>query len=715
MAEKIYVVTLKKREDLDGFYSDMETNGFRLNLKRPISRNTHYWMTEDQANTLKDDSRVLAVSLTLEDLPVKVETYGVDNTSQYDVAGDFWKWGPGMPTNPTTLDSQSRQWGHLHCAGNDAQRQKGSWGEGSVAEEVNDVTQVYNTGKHVDVVICDTGVCWDSADFISPSTGQSRFVQYEWFNELNGYVSSIDDDGTTLPTGSYSYHPTNGNPQYHGQHVAGTVAGQWYGWANEANIYGLEILTGASYQVPDLVLFDYLRAFHRYKPINPETGKRNPTISNHSWGISWNSGNIFGDEGLLISDISSISFRGNTYNAGSPGPSGWTQAGLNQDFGILFGQDSNGNAIGIPYYDAALSADIEDCIEDGVVLIGAAGNANYYMAPQIDPATGTTHVDWNNKLAFQTFGTDIYYHRGASPSNAKGVICVGALDTNADFRRADFTNYGPRIDIFAPGVDILSCFTDTLAASRPWTVDQKYPNGQGYFYPLSGTSMAAPQVCGILALAATAKERFNATDALAYLQREVKLNDMTFDVGSGTFADITCQCDSPNSYILTSNPREETGYIAGWYTQTLKGHRRNEELNTGANIQLFPRTNSFFRKPAYPAQKNFTSAVSHAGGEYVMTGEHRGVAYNAANDPTIELIVGDTITFNLNASGHPFWISNRQGTNTPVTAEIPSGVTNNGDDVGTITWDTTGVEAGTWWYNCEYHSSMQGQIILTLP
>ena len=52
MAEKIYVVTLKKREDLDGFYSDMETNGFRLNLKRPISRNTHYWMTEDQANTL---------------------------------------------------------------------------------------------------------------------------------------------------------------------------------------------------------------------------------------------------------------------------------------------------------------------------------------------------------------------------------------------------------------------------------------------------------------------------------------------------------------------------------------------------------------------------------------------------------------------------------------------------------------------------------------
>ncbi len=715
MAEKIYVVTLKKREDLDGFYSDMETNGFRLNLKRPISRNTHYWMTEDQANTLKNDSRVLAVSLTLDDLPVKIERYGVDNNTQWDVAGDFWKWGPGMYQNPTTLDSQSRQWGHLHCAGNDAQRQKGSWGEGAGVEEVNDVAQVYNTGKHVDVVICDTGVCYDSADFFSPSTGQTRFVQYEWFNELNGYVGSIDDDGTTLPTGNYNYHPTLGNPEYHGQHVAGTVAGQWYGWATEANIYGLEILTGQPYVVPNLVLYDYLRAFHRYKPINPETGKRNPTISNHSWGISWNTGAIFGDEGIQLSDIATVNYQGVAYNAGSPGPSGWTEAGLNQDFGVVFGQNANGDAIGVPYYDAALSADIEDAIEDGVVLVGAAGNANYYMAPQIDPATGTTHIDWNNRLEFQTFNTDIYYHRGASPSNAKGVICVGALGTLSNFRRADFTNYGPRIDVFAPGVNILSCFPDTVANSYPWSVDQKYPNGQGYFYPLSGTSMASPQVCGILALAATAKERFTASDALAYLQREVKLNDMTFDQGSGTFADITCQKGSPNSYILTRNPREETGYIAGWYTQTLKGHRRNEELNTGVNIQLFPRTNSFFRKPAYPAQKNFTASVTAGGGNYIMTGEHRSVAYSSANNPSIELIVGDTITFNMNATGHPFWISTIQTASQTIPANEPSGITNNGAATGNIVWDTTGVPAGTYYYNCEYHSSMTNIITLTLP
>ena len=69
MADKIYVVTLKKKDDLDGFYSDMESDGFKLQMKRPISRNTHYYMTDDQAVALRDDSRVLAVELRPEDIP----------------------------------------------------------------------------------------------------------------------------------------------------------------------------------------------------------------------------------------------------------------------------------------------------------------------------------------------------------------------------------------------------------------------------------------------------------------------------------------------------------------------------------------------------------------------------------------------------------------------------------------------------------------------
>ena len=37
------------------------------------------------------------------------------------------------------------------------------------------------------------------------NTQETRFVSYEWFNELNTRVGSIDDDGQTLPTGDVYY------------------------------------------------------------------------------------------------------------------------------------------------------------------------------------------------------------------------------------------------------------------------------------------------------------------------------------------------------------------------------------------------------------------------------------------------------------------------------------------------------------------------------
>ena len=67
MSEKIYIVTLYKHEDLEEFYAEMKEKGFRLNMKRPVSRNTHYWMTDEQAQELKKDPRVWDVDLRPED------------------------------------------------------------------------------------------------------------------------------------------------------------------------------------------------------------------------------------------------------------------------------------------------------------------------------------------------------------------------------------------------------------------------------------------------------------------------------------------------------------------------------------------------------------------------------------------------------------------------------------------------------------------------
>lgn len=87
-----------------------------------------------------------------------------------------------------------------------------------------------------------------------------------------------------------------------------------------------------------------------------------------------------------------------------------------------------------------------------------------------------------------------------------------------------------------------------------------------------------------------------------------------------------------------------------------------------------------------------------------------GGLVNAVN-PTLTIRVGDVVKFNVNASGHPFWIKTvaTTGTNNPVTTGT---ITGNGVTVGTVTWDTTGVTPGNYFYVCQNHSGMSGLIIV---
>ena len=80
------------------------------------------------------------------------------------------------------------------------------------------------------------------------------------------------------------------------------------------------------------------------------------------------------------------------------------------------------------------------------------------MVPRYNP-DGTQHQDWDNYVWFTNQSPSFrYFCRGSSPNSAQGVITVGNLSSYANFRRATSSNYGPNIDVFAPGSEIVSCF-----------------------------------------------------------------------------------------------------------------------------------------------------------------------------------------------------------------------------------------------------------------
>ena len=699
MSEKVYIVTLKKYEDLDGFYSDMSSGGYKLHMKRPISRNTQYYMTAEQAEEIKKDSRVLDVELNLEDAGIIIAPFALQNNTPYSATGTYRKAATGNYT-ATDLD-----WGKIHCAGTDADRGKGTFGtDGTTSKTAT--ANVFNDGKHVDVVICDNQVSTDMNEW-EDGSGNSRFKDYDWYTELNSYISTIDDDSQTIPSAPYNNYFSNAtNKTYHGTHVAGTACGKTYGWAREANIYSMQVLgnaAGQGTQVPTLLMFDYLRAFHKYKPINSTTGRRNPTVTNHSWGTfyeleSWN-----------INDIVQIVWRGSTYSstAGVNNPSGWTLNGIEADFGIAQSKTR------IPRSYTSINADVEDAIADGVVVIAAAGNSDYYSVPQQNP-DGTQHQDYDNYIWFSNQSPNTYnFCRGSSPASAQGVITVGWIDYTKNFQRDAASNFGPLIDVWAPGNQTISCW------GKPGVIvdsdgnvlnigiaDTKY-GGDNYCYPISGTSMASPQVCGIAASLATNKERFTNSDVLGYIQKHTKVGDMAFDVGP--------------TYGQTSYTFNVTAFNSGEYTIT--GSDANGAVSGGNPTITCTAgdTLTFIPPPPSSAYAQITSANTTNG--YGMAWSDRtnwhvapGNGQNpTTNRPTINIEVGDSIDFGVatNMGTHPLYIKTAPSVGSG--NQVTTGTTYGQGSVNGTGWDTsTGstVTPGTYYYVCGAHSGMGGQIIV---
>ena len=101
-----YIVTVKKHSNLEELYDGMETPGsdgfcpereVELIARRNISRNTHYKLTESEANNIKNNPNVLAIELAPHERGIIAESLWGPQT------GDFQK--------DTTFTSGQQQWG----------------------------------------------------------------------------------------------------------------------------------------------------------------------------------------------------------------------------------------------------------------------------------------------------------------------------------------------------------------------------------------------------------------------------------------------------------------------------------------------------------------------------------------------------------------------------------------------------------------------------
>ena len=472
------------------------TSDMNFSPKRSV-----YSMSVNEANILRNHSKVEWVEQSSMYNPVVLEQRKYDEEFDRHTDIDRFKINcrniradklsaidPG-----STLDYT--QWGiHRH------QSTTNNYGTNLI---VSADSQYSLTGKNVDIVIMDSGVRWDHPEFLklgvsSFSTKADTRVRDILIHGAEEYGINWAAQGLTAPgSGSLSNYTVANvlesstfGGSWHGSHVAGTAAGNQFGAAFEANIWTIACVdrSDVGWSEPSDG-FDYIKVWHKNKPINPETGLRNPTVVNCSWG----------HRQFFRHDLSyNVTFRGSSYTNTQvdDDPTNVPAVYYLRANGLYYREFTTKKTTGQTEADELVND--SDC--QNVVLVCAMGNSE----GKNEVKNGT---DYNNEFTSGTFyygslpnGYDPYYTRSGTPAITRegeedAAIKVGSLDSNrqsgSQERNSDFSNKGPTLDIWAAGTRILSPFNSGYQDPR---------NTSYYIQYLQGTSMATPNVSGVIAL-----------------------------------------------------------------------------------------------------------------------------------------------------------------------------------------------------------------------
>jgi len=113
---------------------------------------------------------------------------------------------------------------------------------------------------------------------------------------------------------------------------------------------------------------------------------------------------------------------------------------------------------------------------------------------------------------------------------------------------------------------------------------------------------------------------------------------------------------------------------------------------------------------SYSPKKTFYVSASGSSA-YQFYGAGTGADFSQANsNPTLYLTRGETYSFNIIAAGHPFYINTNNATGTG--NQFANGVIGQGTQVGELVFTVPMNAPNKLYYNCQYHSSMNGTIYI---
>jgi len=527
-----YYVVVANPEDQPAIFEELKSlDGTDHIPSRPVEaedempwsdHNSIWILTEEEAETLKNDPRIIDVHRDPEEVGIRPKHCGL-RTGYFE-----------RSTNNTV--ASAKNFGLVRSIAS-----TNVYGASTLTSN----SYTFNLdGTGVDVIVMDTGVEPYHPEFAvnADGSGGTRVVDYDWTQ--HGIITSV-------PTGGFL-----GDCGGHGSNVASIIAGNTNGWASGARIYSLRTVPetgGTERDITDGRILGLLnetqcwgsiRAFHNAKSIDPATGYKRPTIVNCSYGYP----NAYGS-------IKTTTYRGTTYTT-STGNAAYGTIDLNVS--AYYG-GSHGTRI------SAIDAEISSTLAAGVIIVGAAGND----AHKIDVPTGT---DYNNYWT-KTNNAVYYYHRGSTPSAVSGVVCVGCYSATTDGsgveHKKNFSAAGPRIDVWAPGDAIMGAYS-TGSYFGPAVVDPRgsASTSSGYsFYlqKISGTSQASPQVAGVLALALQARPWMTPAQARSWVIGSASswTNDATYYGGTGYVQWGGLQGAAPIALFLPFNSSSTAVFSVG--------------------------------------------------------------------------------------------------------------------------------------------------------